>query len=141
MLKSNTRQIGEGLQVRMIEPDVHRVYVEMAEGLIHQNVQSQAQVKGGGDGRVNVAQGRQSPNLFLALIVKLGAMDRIAGNLCEDGEKIDLLGDLSSRFNCNCQHSHWTCCGLNRNADRAKTRCYTVAVPFEKQCIALQFRR
>ena len=99
MLKSNPGQIGESLQIRMVEPDADRIDVEMAEGLIHQNVQRQAQVKGGGDGRVNVTQGCQSADLFLALIVKLGAMDRIAGNLCEYGEKIDLLGDLPSRFN------------------------------------------
>ena len=98
-IETDTGQIGKALQVRMIEPDIHRIDVEMTEGLIHQNVQGQAQVKGGGDGGVNIAQGCQSANLSLALIVKLGTMDRIAGDLRQDRQKIDLLGDLSPLFN------------------------------------------
>ena len=85
----------------MIKTDFHGVDVQMIEGLIHQDVQGQAQVEGGCNGGVYIAQGRESANLHLALLIQLNPMDGISGDFCKDGEQVDFLRNLSALINCN----------------------------------------
>ena len=64
----------------MIEQDVDCIDLEMSQRMIHQDVESHAQVRGRSDGRVYVAEGGQLADLVLTLFEQFCAVDRIPCN-------------------------------------------------------------
>jgi hypothetical protein len=73
------------------QQDVHRVHFKMPQRMVHQDVECHVQVGGGGDGRVDVAQGGQFADLFLALVEQVGAMDGVSGDASQRAQQVDVI--------------------------------------------------
>ena len=73
----------------------------------------------------------QSADLFLALLIKLGAVERIAGNFRQNGQAINSSFDLMTALLGDHQDPHWTGGGLDRDIKCRESAGYAFAVEFK----------
>ncbi len=110
----------------------------MADRLVHQDVQGQAQVEGGCDRGIDIPQRGEAPDLHLALFIELDTVNGIARDFSQDRKEIELFQELPAMVVGDDQYTHRSRGGLDGDKDTRQPGRHAHSIWIEQQRVVFE---